>query len=97
MVRNHHVRLEGDFVNVVISILLLEGIGRQLDPEMDLFKSAIPILREVSTQRAREAIASGETRDLIMTGAWFKVWVGLETRNLITASVQEVRCLFGGG
>lgn len=38
MVRGHHVRLEGDFVNVVISILLLEGIGRSLDPNLDLFK-----------------------------------------------------------
>lgn len=38
MVREHHVRMEGDFVNVVISILLLEGIGRSLDPELDLFK-----------------------------------------------------------
>jgi len=90
MVRNHHVRLEGDFVNVVISILLLEGIGRQLDPDMDLFKSAIPILREVGAQRAREAIAKGEAGDLGVSGAWLKVWVGLETRNLITASVQEV-------
>ena len=90
MVRNHHVRLEGDFVNVVISILLLEGIGRQLDPDMDLFKSAIPILREVGAQRAREAIANGETGDLRTSGAWLKVWLGLETRNLISASVQEV-------
>ncbi|TVY86878.1 ABC1 family protein, mitochondrial, partial [Lachnellula willkommii] len=31
MVRSHHVRMEGDFVNVVISILLLEGIGRSLN------------------------------------------------------------------
>ena len=38
MVRTHHVRIEGDFVNVVISILLLEGIGRSLDPGLDLFK-----------------------------------------------------------
>jgi aarF domain-containing kinase len=37
MVRTHHVRMEGDFVNVVLSILLLEGIGRNLDPSMDLF------------------------------------------------------------
>ncbi len=37
-VRRHRVRLEGDFVNVVISVLLLEGIGRSLDPELDLFK-----------------------------------------------------------
>lgn len=38
MVRGHHVRMEGDFANVVISILLLEGIGRSLDPSLDLFK-----------------------------------------------------------
>lgn len=49
-VRTHHVRLEGDFVNTVISILLLEGIGRQLDPDMDLFKGALPILRQLGTQ-----------------------------------------------
>jgi aarF domain-containing kinase len=58
-VRQHHVKLEGDFVNTVISILLLEGIGRQLDPEMDLFKSALPILRQVGRQMGtREAISA---------------------------------------
>lgn len=41
MVRTYHVRLEGDFVNVVISCLLLEGIGRKLDPELDLFKRCV--------------------------------------------------------
>ncbi len=43
MVREHHVRLEGDFVNVVISILLLEGIGRSLDPNLDLFKRYVHV------------------------------------------------------
>lgn len=38
MVRSHHVRFEGDFVNVVISCLLLEGIGRSLNPDLDIFK-----------------------------------------------------------
>src|SRR3954464_4074315 len=37
--RHHHVKLEGDFVNIIILILLLEGIGRQLDPTTDLLKS----------------------------------------------------------
>jgi aarF domain-containing kinase len=41
MVRGHHVRLEGDFVNVVLSILLLEGIGRSLDPDLDLFSGYV--------------------------------------------------------
>lgn len=49
-VRSHHVRLEGDFINTVLSILLLEGIGRQLDPNMDLFKGALPILRQLGKQ-----------------------------------------------
>ena len=43
MVRAHHVRMEGDFVNVVISILLLEGIGRSLDPGLDLFKRLVSL------------------------------------------------------
>lgn len=38
MVRQHHVRMESDFITIVLSILLLEGIGRALDPGMDLFK-----------------------------------------------------------
>lgn len=37
MVRKHHVRMEGDFISIVVAILLLEGIGRQLDPDLDLF------------------------------------------------------------
>ena len=63
-VRKHHVKMEGDFVNTVISILLLEGIGRQLDPGLDLFKSALPILRQLvrqmSTQDNMKQLPSGE-------------------------------------
>lgn len=71
-VRKHHVKMEGDFVNTVISILLLEGIGRQLDPELDLFKSALPILRQLgrqmSTQETMTQLPSGDV------GAFLKVW-----------------------
>ena len=63
-VRQHHVKLEGDFVNTVISILLLEGIGRQLDPNMDLFKSALPILRQVGRQ-----MGTKEALDHVNTGS----------------------------
>lgn len=49
-VREHHVKLEPDFVNTVISILLLEGIGRRLKDDLDLLKSSLPILRQVGRQ-----------------------------------------------
>jgi len=85
-VREHHVKMEGDFINTVISVLLLEGIGRQLDPNLDLFKSALPILRQLGGQMAtRESV----TRDLPRSnlGAFIKVWVWLEARDFIAASI----------
>lgn len=78
-VREHHVKMEGDFVNTVISVLLLEGIGRQLDPDMDLFKSALPIFRQLGRQvNAKEAIVDinqegtrGNTGAMIkVSGSW---------------------------
>ncbi|KAK8145952.1 hypothetical protein G3M48_003775 [Beauveria asiatica] len=84
MVRGHHVRLEGDFVNVVISILLLEGIGRSLNPDVDLLSSSLPILRQLSTQGA----AGGGDFSMIL------LWVGLETRKFLQASIEDVeRCV----
>jgi len=83
MVRGHHVRMEGDFVNVVISILLLEGIGRSLNPDIDLLSSALPILRQLGAQSGGGMLKSGDFSML-------KVWVGLEARKLLQASVEDV-------
>lgn len=70
-VRLSHVKMEGDFVNTVLSILLLEGIGRQLDPNMDLLKSALPILRQLGRQMgSKEAIQHVQGKDI---GAMLKV------------------------
>jgi aarF domain-containing kinase len=87
MVRNHHVRMEGDFVNVVLSILLLEGIGRNLDPNMDLFRGALPILRQLGSQGGGTEIVKN-----VRAGDWsmLKVWVGLELRSNIQASIEDV-------
>lgn len=73
MVREHHVRMEGDFVNTVISVLLLEGIGRQLDPNMDLFKSSLPILRKVGRQVAVSESMDPSDMSLSHLGALLKV------------------------
>lgn len=87
MVRSHHVRLEGDFVNVVISILLLEGIGRSLNPDVDLLSSSLPILRQLSAKSGME-MAKGGDFSMVM------VWVGLEGRRFLQASIEDVeRCV----
>ena len=105
MVRTHHVRLEGDFVNVVISILLLEGIGRSLDAGLDLFKrsvhpplcpahanalSALPILRELSAQDSGATLMKNlRAGDFSM----LKVWVALEARKLMQGEIVDVSIL----
>ncbi|KAL1915000.1 uncharacterized protein VTP21DRAFT_7705 [Calcarisporiella thermophila] len=80
MVRNHHVRLEGSFINLVMSILLLEGIGRRLNPDMDLLKSALPILRKLGTSDMRGAYEMA--KELPESGWWLKVWIFLEMKDL---------------
>ncbi|KAK5393264.1 hypothetical protein LTR79_009578 [Exophiala xenobiotica] len=86
MVRSHHVRMEGDFVNVVISILLLEGIGRTLDPGLDLFKSALPILRQLGSSDPGAVLKSFKEGDFSL----LKIWVGLEARRFFQASADSV-------
>ncbi|RMZ92157.1 hypothetical protein DV736_g638, partial [Chaetothyriales sp. CBS 134916] len=86
MVRTHHVRMEGDFVNVVISILLLEGIGRSLDPDLDLFKSALPILRQIGSSDPQAVLQSFKDGDFSL----LKIWVGLEARRFFQASAESV-------
>jgi aarF domain-containing kinase len=87
MVRTHHVRLEGDFVNVVISILLLEGIGRNLNPNIDLLSSSLPILRQLGAQSGSSLLKQGDISIL-------KVWAGLEARSFLQASIEDVSFAF---
>ncbi|GAA5923471.1 hypothetical protein JCM3775_000398 [Rhodotorula graminis] len=90
-VRDHHVKMEADFVNTVISILLLEGIGRQLDPEMDLFKSALPILRQLGKQVGTEQVMSQAGKmDFQSLASMAKVWVWIEARQLASIAKGDV-------
>ncbi|KAG9314034.1 hypothetical protein JVU11DRAFT_4813 [Chiua virens] len=87
-VRQHHVKMEGDFINTVISILLLEGIGRQLDPSLDLFKGALPILRQLGRQMtSQEPITQTPSGNF---GALLKLWVWVEARQLASAALVNI-------
>ncbi|CAL1694982.1 unnamed protein product [Somion occarium] len=86
-VRQHHVKMEANFVNTVISILLLEGIGRQLDPNLDLFKSALPILRQLGRQMSTQETISRMPSGNI--GAFLKVWVYMEARELASSALID--------
>ena len=44
LVRVHRVKVEPNFTTLVTAIVVLEGLGRQLDPTLDLFAVALPLL-----------------------------------------------------
>ena len=46
LAREHHVRIDDAYTNLVMSLLCLEGLGRQLAPEMDLR----PLLAQAALQ-----------------------------------------------
>ncbi|KAL8243609.1 hypothetical protein R6Q59_009867 [Mikania micrantha] len=92
MVRSHHVRMEGDFVNVVISTLLLEGIGRSLDPDLDLFKAALPILRQLGSSDPATLLKNLKAGDFTL----LKIWVGIEARRFFQASAESVEMCVKG-
>ena len=85
MVRMHHVRMEADFVSVVVAILLLEGIGRQLDPNLDLFDSSVPILQKYALQHNESSLLK-DTGTFTMVA----LWLGLELRKWMTTSVKQL-------
>jgi aarF domain-containing kinase len=38
------IKIESRFVSVIISLGILEGLGRRLDPDVDILKMAAPIV-----------------------------------------------------
>jgi len=61
LARQHHVRVDPSFTQLVSGIALLEGIGRQLDPDLDLFRIALPILLEAHPEYKKKAIQIATT------------------------------------
>lgn len=44
IVSRHEVALDPTFTTVILAVIVLEGLGRSLDPDLDLFHCARPFL-----------------------------------------------------
>ncbi|PFH37930.1 hypothetical protein BESB_002710 [Besnoitia besnoiti] len=55
--RRHRVVLDSQFANVFLAISILEGVGKQLDPHVDILKTALPY-----TVRAARNLYLSKTR-----------------------------------
>lgn len=41
---NHHVSIDTRFVNMFMSVIILEGVGRQLDKNLNIISASLPII-----------------------------------------------------
>ncbi len=44
VLHRHRVKLEANYASVILAIMVLEGLGRTLDPDLDLIMRATPYL-----------------------------------------------------
>lgn len=44
LVRTYRVQIESNFATLVVGTVLLEGVGRQLDPELNILDVSVPYL-----------------------------------------------------
>jgi aarF domain-containing kinase len=51
----HEVKLEGKYASIVVSIAVLEAVGRKLDPDIDLLAVAMPIIAQSLVQNVLTA------------------------------------------
>ena len=40
----HQIQLEANFATIVLAMAMLEGLGRSLNPDLDLLEKARPVL-----------------------------------------------------
>ena len=41
-IRDHNIKLDGEFATLLTNIVILEGLARDLDPNINILKCAIP-------------------------------------------------------
>ena len=49
----HNVTLESCFVNVALSLAVMDGLGRQLKDDFNIFRAATPFLAQAAIRYAR--------------------------------------------
>lgn len=69
--RSHRVQLDPGFTRLVVGVLTLEGVGRALDPSVDIFASALPLL--LNAQQEYRAAAKQLVKEEVKRRLWSPV------------------------
>ncbi len=72
LVQNHHLAMSSELAVLLATLVVLEGLGQQLDPTFDFVAATAPFARKIAGQRYEPAaIAQGVQRSLRRTSRLF--------------------------
>lgn len=55
-IRRNHMKLDGEFATLLTNIIVLEGIARDIDPEINILKCAFPYFKYVDEYKGSELL-----------------------------------------
>jgi aarF domain-containing kinase len=58
----HQVKLEARYVSVIVALGVLEGLGRQLDPDIDILKLAVPYVLHAAASYSLSSLSNDRTK-----------------------------------
>jgi len=64
--RRYRVALEGNFATLCVGTLVLEGVGRQLDPDLDILEAAVPFFGLEDLQGSFLDLPPDRRKEIIM-------------------------------
>ncbi len=64
-VRRHRIKIESAFTSVNVGIMVLEGLGRQLDPDINLLEVAGPKLIQMQMERTAAELDAGARQEAV--------------------------------
>jgi aarF domain-containing kinase len=69
LMRRYHVKIEGNFSTLVLGTILLEGIGKQLDPDLNILESSKKFILNNVEDRAgfiKDVLLDSEIRKKVL-------------------------------
>ena len=64
ILREHNMKLQGEFATLLTNIMVLESIAKEIDPDIQILKCALPYFQHVPDNGALEALSQPSARAL---------------------------------
>ena len=66
IIRNHNMKLDGEFATLITNMVVLESIAKEIDPEIQILKCAIPYFKFVEAPALSPPVSPISTNNSLL-------------------------------